>query len=263
MDDKWIMHHPSIVSIQSKRGSDDFIEQNNILPVFMQIAGIVLKKLEFDDMEEQLLISEEQNRIANEIHDIVLQKLFAISCRLYVLSSSDKKYSIDDVREELSGIKKSIDITMKDLREAIYGLSWEKQGEDTFKNKLLRYTEEIRQLQGIEAYTIIEGDTQKIRPNQKHGMYRMICEAMNNAVRHGNAKHISVQIIIEDSLTKIRIFDDGKGFDYDEYIQREEKGLGLNNIYRIIELLNGHIEINTKISGGTEITMTIPSRPAA
>jgi signal transduction histidine kinase len=239
-------------------GKTKAFEQFNVIPIFMEMAGVVLKKLELDDLGEKLLISEEQNRIANEIHDIALQKLFAISCNLYVLSTKSQKISEDTLKSELLSIKHSVDITMKELREAVYGFSWEKDGEDTFKNKLLKYTEEVRKLQAVEAYTEIIGDTQRIRTNQKSGLYRIICEAMNNAVRHGKAKHIRVCIMIEDNVTSVQIKDDGKGFDYEEYQKKDSKGIGLSNIYRIVKLLNGYIEIKSKISDGTEIYLSIP-----
>lgn len=238
-------------------------DENSVIPIFMKIAGIVLKKLELDDIGEKLLISEEQNRIANEIHDVALQKLFGISCSLYVLSAESQKLSPEALKSELLGIKSSVDITMRELREAIYGFSWEKEGEDTFRKKLMKYTEEIRNLQGVAADTVIVGDTQRIRANQKNGLYRVICEAMNNAIRHGKATHIGVRVVIGITSTTVRITDDGNGFDYKEYQQQNNKGLGIGNIYRIIELLSGHIEMNSQITGGTEIFLSIPSRPAA
>lgn len=241
----------------------DVFERYSAFPIFMEIAGIVLKKLELDDLAEKLLISEEQNRIANEIHDIALQKLFAVSCRLYVLSSKLRPEADMELRDELLEIRRSVDSTMRELREAIYGFSWEKEGEDTFKNKLLKYTDEIRKLQGIEVLTEIIGDTQKIMANQKNGLYRIICEAMNNAVRHGKAKHIHVLVAIEDTRTTVKITDDGEGFDYEEYQKKDNKGIGLSNIYRIVKLLNGKLEIKSQISGGTEIYLAIPSKTAA
>ncbi len=242
---------------------EEAIETKSLLPIFIKIAGVMLKKMEFEEIEEQLLIGEEQNRIANEIHDIVLQKLFSISCKLYLLSADSKNLAEEELRAELYGIKQSIDVTMKELREAIYGFSWDKKGEDTFKTRLLMYTEEIRSLQGVEAITVIEGDTQKVRVNQKQGLYRIICEAMNNAIRHGKAKHINVKITIDQAIIAVHIKDDGKGFDLNKYTEKDEKGLGINNMYRTIELLSGTLEINSNKLNGTEIYITIPCRPAA
>jgi signal transduction histidine kinase len=262
-DKVWNDYKESDIVATASNHKEDTVRYSGVLPVFIQIAGIMLKKLEFDELEEQLLISEEQNRIANEIHDLVLQKLFAISCRLYVLSTSKEFGAEANLNEELLGIKKSIDLIMKELRETIYGFSWDKRGKDIFKIKLIEYIDEIKHLLGVEVNICIEGDTQIIRANQKHGLYRAICEAMNNAVNHGNAKHIDIRISISNLLTTVKITDDGIGFDYTEYKRKANKGLGLNNIYRIIDMLNGHIEIISHISGGTEFYMTIPCRTVA
>lgn len=260
---KWNIYKYEQGERQFINTKEEIFDQNRVMPIFMKIAGIIVKRLEIDEMEEQLLISEEQNRIANEIHDIALQKLFAISCKLYVLSAANQNMELQNLKKELFDVKQSIDITMKELREAIYGFSWDKQGVDTFRIKLEKYTEDIRTLHGVEAYTVIEGDTQKITANRKNGLYRVICEAMNNAVRHGKARHINVKIVIDNSCADIRITDDGTGFDYNDYMHKDDKGLGLSNIYRIVDLLNGHVEINTQIMGGTEIIMSIPCRSAA
>lgn len=262
-DEKWLLKE---AAFEEKGASPDYNSdqyQYSALSIFLKIAGMILKKLEFDEMGELLLISEEQNRIANEIHDIVLQKLFAASCKLYVLSEgrgSDTKISLKD---ELLGVKQSIDVTMRELREAIYGFAWEKAGEDVFRNKLAKYADEINHLHESEVSTEIVGDTQKIRANQKIGLYRVICEAVNNAIRHGKAKNIHVKVMIGDSYTTVNITDDGGGFDYNEYLKKDEKGLGLGNIHRVIELLNGHVEMNSSIAGGTEILLSIPFTPAA
>lgn len=254
---KCIVHH---IGTEKQSKEDIIIRNNNIISLFMKIVSIVLKKLEFKEVEEQLLISEEQNRIANEIHDIVLQRLFAISCKLYVMSTSEDSTNIN---ENLIEVKESIDMTMKELREAIYSLSWEKQGLDTFKCKLIDYAEEIQTLHGVEISLQFNGDTQKIKVNQKRGLYRVICEAMNNAIRHGKAKHVDVRINIDSDMLKIQITDDGVGFDYHKIYQKHEKGLGLNNINRIIEMMNGQIKIKTGHAQGTKILMEIPYQPAA
>lgn len=257
-DEKWIIHYPE------RRSEEDLLNQNyNSLSIFMKIAGVFLQKMELDEIEEQLLISEEQNRIANEIHDIVLQRLFAISCRLYVMGFSETKKTDKRTREELEEIKDSIDVTMKELREAIYSLSWEKQGEDSFKSKLIEYATGIKNMHGVDISIIFQGDMQKISINQKRGLYRVICEAMNNAIRHGKANNIEVKFFFEEDLLKIMITDDGEGFDYNSVKQKNERGLGLNNINRIIEMMNGQIEIRTGLSQGTEIILAIPCCTAA
>jgi len=239
---------------------ENIIMQNyDIFPLFMKIAGIAIKQLEFKKIEEQLLISEEQNRIANEIHDIVLQRLFAISCKLYVLSRAETSGNLNG---NLMEIKESIDMAMKELRETIYGLSWEKKGKDTFRQKLTDYAKELQMMHDVKINLSFHGDMQKINQNQKRGLYRVICESMSNAIRHGKAKHIDVQLIIDNDKLHIQIADDGTGFDFETVRQKKEIGLGLNNISRIIEMMNGKISFKTGTAQSTRVIMEIPCKPA-
>lgn len=240
-------------------GEGGFIQGNDIFSLFMKIAGIALKQLEFNEIEEQLLISEEQNRIAGEIHDIVLQRLFAISCKLYVLSRTE---DYQNLNRNLLEIKNAIDMVMKELRETIYGLSWDKKGKDPLRQKLDDYAQELEKMHDVKINISFLGDTNMIGLNLKRGLYRVICEAMNNAIRHGRASHIDVQIMIETDMLKIQISDNGTGFDYETVRQKKEHGLGLNNIHRIIEMMNGQITIRSGNDQNTRIFMEIPCKPA-
>lgn len=232
---------------------------NNIFNLFMKIASIAIKQMEFQEIEEQLLISEEQNRIAGEIHDVVLQRLFAISCKLYVMS---RTADYTNVNQNLLEIKKSIDLAMKDLRETIYGLSWEKRGKDVFLQKLKDYTDELQKMHGVEIEMTFLGDVQMISLEKKRALYRIICEVINNAIRHGKANHIDVHIMVEADMIKVQIADNGTGFDYDAVLDKKDRGMGLNNINRIIEMMNGHISIKSGRAQSTSILMEIPCRPA-
>lgn len=225
---------------------------------FNKLVGIMLKRIDLEEIGGGLIASEEQNRIANEIHDTVLQKLFAISCNVFILENQCEALSTKQMQDQLRQIKVSIDGTMKELREAIYGLSWEKQGSDTFKTKLNDYIKELRQLHGIAIELSIEGDTQNVSVNQKTALYRVICEAINNGIRHGKADNIQVVMKIEDTATFARIKDNGIGFENDKHKVRTKGGLGLRNMYKIIGLLRGTLEIRTKEGKGTTVELTLP-----
>lgn len=238
-------------------GDEMVLAQTDVIATYMQITGMLLKKLEFDELEEQLVISEEQNRIANEIHDLVLQKLFALSCKLYIMSNGNEEENVK-MKDELLGIRHSVDIIMKELRDAVYGMSWSKNGQDTFLSKLYDYVEELKYLHDVEINLSIEGDTQKINAYHKHNLYRVICEAINNSIRHGKANLIEIMIQVDSSFTNLIISDNGKGFNLVEYENKDDKGIGLSNIFRIIENNQGHIDFEANVPKGTKIFIKVP-----
>lgn len=252
-----------LVAVQDVKEDISLVSEDKEIKYFKKLAGIMLKKIDLEEIVEGLIVSEEQNRIANEIHDTVIQKLFAISCNVFVLESQYEELPAEEIRQQLRQIKMSIDGTMRELREAIYGLSWEKQGKDTFKVKIKGYIEELKQLHGIDITINIEGDTQNISINQKTALYRVICEAINNGIRHGKADHIQVTMKIEETATFTQIKDNGIGFKDGKYKIKDKGGLGLKNMYKIIGLLRGTVEIKTKERQGTVVKVTLPRENVA
>ena len=80
------------------------------------MISVAFDRFYFEEVNERLLISEEQNRIANEIHDSVLQRLFSMSCGIFSLIKKLNKYSLEEMERELNYIRETTDKVMKDLR---------------------------------------------------------------------------------------------------------------------------------------------------
>lgn len=87
----------------------------------------------------------------------------------------------------------------------------------------------------------------------------MICEGIGNAVRHGKAKKIIVNLNINSSMSILIIEDDGVGFDIDKVRADKTKGLGIQNLYQLTESLHGNIEILSKTQGNTTIKIKLPN----
>ena len=81
--------------------------------------------------------------------------------------------------------------------------------------------------------------------------YRIIQEAVNNAVKHSDADKILVQCTLEDSLLLMDIEDNGKGFE----VENIQRNLGLDNIERRVNALNGTLKIDSSAGRGTVISI--------
>lgn len=221
---------------------------------YIQLMSSMLTRIDKEDVEEKLIISEEQNRIANEIHDTVLQKLFAISCKTFVLEDEIKKDEQFDIVTELGIIRKSIDSTMKELRDAIYGYDWMRKGRDVFLLKLKQFIDDIISLYKISIDISVEGDLEKINVKQKTALYRIICEGVNNAIRHGDSQNIVIEINVDNQKAFVQLKDDGKGFILNQHTNiKQGEGLGLRNIKSLVNMIKGELNIKTELNKGTTI----------
>lgn len=223
------------------------------------LTSMIIKKIQLEQLNERFVINEERNRIANQIHDSILQKLFGISCQLYSTSKKADQMDIHTLQMELDTLRISVNETMGELRETIYGMSWNKEGSNSFIEVLNNYIEETkhRYRKIIELDT--KGDLRYMDARQKEAVYRIVCEGISNAIRHGKAKQIMVELNIEASSTQLNIKDDGQGFDYNEIEQKDQFGLGIKNINYLVSSLGGKLDIQAQREKGVWIIIEMPN----
>lgn len=249
-----------ILGCEVNSDKEGIIYRNNIyqLQFLSELISTTLERLYLEEVNERLLLSEEQNRIANEIHDSVLQRLFGLSCGIFSLIKRLDKLNKEDIERELDFMRKTIATVMKELRDKIYGLSWKKSGSNSFITDIKNYIEETRRLNRVIIPFSITGDDELLLCEHKKVLYRAICEGISNAVRHGKANNIEVCLNIESEHIIIIIADDGIGFDVNEILASKTRGLGIQNLYQMSESLGGNTIIDSTIGKGTIIKITIP-----
>ncbi|MTI48855.1 MAG: hypothetical protein FH761_13505 [Firmicutes bacterium] len=251
-----------ILGIQKiTRISDE--EENGIinqLKFLSEIGGIVLEKLNLERVNNHLIINEEQKRIADEIHDSTLQRLFAISCGLTALTKAFENSRTYELTDELQVIRNSLNKTMKELRATVYGLNWKKTGINWFITDINNYINEVIKLNHVNINFEVQGNTDFLSSQQKNALYRVVSEGISNAVRHGKSSSIVIELIIKASTTSLKIIDNGIGFNYEKIRKEQKLGLGLGNIEYLINSLNGKILFFSDIEKGTEINITIPNK---
>lgn len=268
---------PSIITIDNKVYEIKFIKNSsNLLAIlfiskgtqdseiynyeieskfYLNLVKVIMQESDIQSMLESYIVSQEQNRIASEIHDIVIQKLFFIACNTKTLERKIDNTSPEDLRMRLNDIVKSTESTMETLREAIYGMKWNFNDENTFENKLLAYVQEARDMNDIDISLKLDENISILTSNKKTSLYRIICEALNNSIRHGEASDIHISVTIENGFVIACIADNGKGFDKKNMPKDRQ---GIKNMHMISEILKGTLSINSKLYKGTEITCRIP-----
>lgn len=250
-----------ILGFEITRDREGIIYKNyiNQIQFLSELLSITLERIELQEINDRFLISEEQNRIANEIHDSVLQRLFSMSCGVFSMIRKIDTYTNEKMVAELNQIRESTDMVMRELRNKIYGLSWKKSGRSNFVTDIKKYIGDIKRFSNTNIPFTISGSIELLTCNQKKAIYRIICEAIGNAVRHGKAKNIEVNLEINSEVYSLSIIDDGLGFDLNEVNQCKTKGLGIQNMYQLALSLCGEIEIVSKPGEGTSIKLIVPN----
>ena len=237
------------------RGNQRGLIYRQMVPFYQGIIETVFRDMDMQKKLEEGIIKEEQHRIASEIHDTVIQKLFGISCSLKALENDIPELSSDEIRRHLTEIGSSTRLAMKELREAIYGIRFESESGESFGDKLILYIEEMQRLGAVPISLAMEGNYSFLSVVQKTVLYRILCEAVSNALRHGQPNCIKTRVRIDEKGIYLWIQDDGAGF---ECPSMPTEGMGMGNMHRLAALMKGHCTVQSNKGKGTTVEVFMP-----
>lgn len=228
----------------------------NKIRFLSKISAMGFGKIEVGDLTEKLIADKERNRIADEIHDGVLQKLFGLSCALFNVSKKISFHENTMIEKDIKKFRMALNVAITELRETIYGLSSKKDGNDSFTGDIYQLIHEMKSLNDIDINFLTVGDFGLLTTGQKKAFYRIICESISNSVRHGNATKVEIELSVLYDHINLKIADNGTGFE-SESLSEEKMGLGIRNMKHLIYSLNGFIEIKSTPGNGTKIIATV------
>lgn len=199
----------------------------------------------------------ERIRIAADLHDVIAQNLLAIKqiCNEIFSQTMDKSKILGLV----STIKILLDKNISSLREISFNLR-PPELLDTLEKTMQSYTEEIYSKNKIKIDSRCFGlNNYTINENIEITIYRLICEATNNIIKHANATKIIIRIIIAYPFILLKIQDNGKGFTYNNKIKNKNH-MGIQGMEGRVKLIDGTMEIKSEKGNGTSITIKIPCK---
>ncbi len=198
----------------------------------------------------------EKKRIAQELHDGILGRLFGARLNLDSLNKRPDNEAIDNRRQFLEELK----IIEQDIREISHDLNREKFALNNnfvgIVNNLIDQQENIS-----EAHLDFSFDPNiqwdKIDNTTKINLFRILQESLQNINKYADASNILIDLKQEDEMILLTVSDDGKGFS----TEKKSKGIGLQNMISRAESCGGNIGIQSSPNQGTTILLTIPKIP--
>ena len=198
-----------------------------------------------------LLLIEERDRIARDLHDTVIQRLFAVGLHLQgtLANSSDH-----DVTRRIENAVGNLDETVRDLRSAIYELE-RTDPSAGFRTSVALLIKELGAVLPGRPNVSFSGEVDALVTDEvAHQALAILREALTNIGKHAEATTIDVAIAAEDELA-IVIVDDGRGL---PDLSANTEGHGLKNMRKRAELLGGELELLTPEDGGTCLIWSVP-----
>lgn len=211
-----------------------------------------------DRTRETIAVTErERGRWARELHDESLQSLAGLRVLLSAARRTDPG-ELDDLLVQGIG---QIDAAIAEMRRLIadlrpstldqlgLGAALEALGERTVSGAAIKVQIDL------DLDFEQERSDSRLRGEVEDTVYRLVQEALNNAVHHGEAQRVAVEVSEEAGSLRVRISDDGKGFDP----EARTDGFGLIGMRERAELAGGTLELRSAPGAGTTIVATIPA----
>ncbi|MFD5746335.1 GAF domain-containing protein [Streptomyces sp. NPDC127033] len=224
------------------------------LLAFAGQAALAMELAERRHDAEQIALLEDRDRIARDLHDLAIQRLFATGM---TLQSSLRFVDHPQARERLLRAVDDLDETIKIIRSTIFGLRSRGTGRarQGLRARATTAVEEAARALGFTPAVRMEGliDTDVPVATGDH-VVAVLGEALSNVGRHAHADAAEVSLVVRDGLLNLTVSDNGTG------IAPDGRRSGLDNLARRAEGLGGGLTVGTPRQGGTRLVWTVPLR---
>jgi signal transduction histidine kinase len=224
-------------------------EDEQLVEAFGRAAGLVIDQEMLRSNVRELTLAEERERLARDLHDTVIQRLFGVGLALQISLSA----VLDDaVRDRINNVLDELDATIHEIRTTIFEIDQDQPTGETLQDRVGALSHEVESRLGIEAeLKVASGIDDQIGLRCAHHAVQALREILSNIVRHSQASIVQIQVDTTQNLIEVIVRDNGVGFS-----PRIGAGRGLRNLASRARELGGDCTVESQIGLGTMVRWT-------
>jgi signal transduction histidine kinase len=233
------------------QNEQSFREVDARLPAnFAEQAALALQVLRSRDAERRLAVFEDRDRIGRDLHDLVIQHLFAVGLSLQSVSRISE---VPQVRERIESAVDDLDATIRDIRRSIFALG-SSPGTADLQTELTQMVDRAAATLKFRPTLQLDGPLRTlVGEDVAPHLLAVLGETLSNASRHARASRIAVTVHAGEEL-RLVVADNGVG------MPEDLAESGLRNIRDRAGELGGTCTVDTTTGGGTTVSWTVPLR---
>ncbi|MBA2176375.1 GAF domain-containing sensor histidine kinase [Halobacillus locisalis] len=225
--------------------SDSDVE---VLEALASHLSLAFESIHLQEKRQEVLLYEERNRLARDLHDSVNQKLFSLS-----LTARGAKEVIPKEDQVLRELLTDMQTLSQDSMKEMKSLIWQLRPvgvEDGLLSTLTTYGRHL----GMELSFDVE-DIPHLAHATQEALWRISQESLNNVRKHAETNQASIRLKALEGGAELSIVDRGKGF---QSVPHSGRALGLTSMKERAELLGGTFHVESQIGRGTTVTVFVP-----
>jgi len=240
--------------LTEKRGGGPFTAQDESSVIALAaVAGSAIANVRLTARSQELSIVRERDRIARDLHDTVIQNLYAAGLGL----QAAQRGGLDEgeVQARIGRAIESIDGTVKEIRATIFALHDDPSSADGARARLLAVIEEMASLLGFPPRVRLDGPIDTVvNGDLIEQLVPVLRESLTNVAKHARATTVSVRIEVLGGHLELEVIDDGVG----PPVRMRPNGMGVENILDRARILGGRAELGSAVGGGTRMFWRTP-----
>jgi signal transduction histidine kinase len=221
----------------------------DMLGTFASQAGIALELAEHRKQVERVAVFEDRDRIARDLHDLVIQRLYATGISLQGLVS---QIAAPEAAVRVSQAVDALDETIREIRSTIFALQARPQPDPAgLRTRIVAIAGEMTGILGFAPALLLDGPLDDVPADLGEHLLGVLREALSNAARHARATTVEVQVRAAGELS-LTVSDNGAG------INPVGRRSGLANLDKRARACGGSLSVGPADGGGTELCWRVP-----
>jgi two-component system, NarL family, sensor histidine kinase DevS len=217
--------------------------------VFGSHVALALELARVHRLREELLVFTDRDRIARDLHDVVIQRLFAAGLSVQSLT----RFTDDELAlERIRNITAELDEAIRSLRDTIYSLRSSSGETELLSGRIRRVARSSSKSMPFTPRLTITGPVDAVTPDKADNVVAVVSEGLSNAIRHSGADAIAVSVAVVKGRVTVVITDNGSGF------TKPGKRHGLANMEDRAAMLDGECTITSAPDAGTSLEWSVP-----
>jgi two-component system sensor histidine kinase DevS len=243
----------------ANRSPTHFSEHDGrLLHAFANMGSIAVENASLYERVQSLAVLEERQRIGMDLHDGVIQSIYAVGLNLE--ECSEEVYNQpQDVRARLDKAINDLNQVIRDIRNYIFDLRPDALKSASFTGALSALIRELRVNSLIEANLVMDGardiDT-KLSNDQATSLFHIAQEALANVQKHARASLVEARLTTQNGLLRLAIADNGVGFAPGRATRSSQRGV--RNMMERAQTLGGRFSVESAPGKGTLVVVEIP-----
>ncbi|MEI8306355.1 MAG: GAF domain-containing protein [Chloroflexales bacterium] len=249
-------HTLGLLNLESPQPTGFSDEDVAILETVADVLAGTLENARLYRRAQAAAVLEERNRLARELHDSVSQQLFSMTLTAQAARAQVEK-NPQRAAAQLERLQETATAALAEMRALIFQLRPPALRDQGLAAALQQHAQALSRREGLAIALSVVGDDRMAR-GLEQPLFRIVQEALNNVVKHADARTVTVSLEFGSERVLVRVADDGHGFDPQATPSGQGRHLGMISMRERATEIGGTMELRSRIGGGTEVIVAVP-----